>query len=119
MIKAMPDAVEELIPNTSKLGHVMATTGGADWQGVELDFGQTFKEFTYHHHGDDGTFKGVVFREQWDLPYLRKLHLSAAHENGIRPQTLAFDAALLNHLKDLRSPSEVVVTEATYHKKLE
>ncbi|KAF9546847.1 hypothetical protein EC957_009298 [Mortierella hygrophila] len=126
MIKGMPDAVEELFLKTSKLG--------------------VFRVKRAHlpqSHGDDGTFKEVMFRGQWGLPCLRKLHLSGmlprangqetvyipipiewrqeyrAHENGVRSQALAFDAALLNHLKDLRSPSKVAVTETAYHKKLE
>ncbi|KAG9061749.1 hypothetical protein KI688_006900 [Linnemannia hyalina] len=92
MIKGMPDAVEELFLNTSKLGHVMASFTNnrrSKLTQVELDFGQTFK------------CKQCLV------------------DTIIRSQTIAFDAALLNHLKDLRSPSKVAVTETAYHKKLE
>ncbi|KAK3835576.1 MAG: hypothetical protein J3R72DRAFT_451538 [Linnemannia gamsii] len=40
------------------------------------------------------------------------------HKQGPILNSLMFDAALLDHVKDLPSLSEIVITEAIYHKKL-
>ncbi|KAK5820718.1 hypothetical protein F5H01DRAFT_411926 [Linnemannia elongata] len=108
MLKGMPQSVEELTLHTGQLDLTMvaAIKDRKDMlTRLELDFGQgtsgnrrlesillilracsELREFTYHNHAEDKHFKEVMFKETWNLPNLRKLHI-----HGVAPRAQCED----------------------------
>ncbi|KAG0303674.1 hypothetical protein BGZ97_001797 [Linnemannia gamsii] len=113
MINGMPKSVEELILFTGQLDLQMAMAikkRKDTLTKLEFDFGRGSKgkrrlacilsilrectklrEFAYHSHAEDRIFKAMMFKNSWNLPNLRKLHLhgvsSRAKYGGIAQVT--------------------------------
>ncbi|KAF9150801.1 hypothetical protein BG015_007386 [Linnemannia schmuckeri] len=103
MIEGAPQSVKDLVLHTGQLDLQMAAAikdRKDSLTRLELDFGQGTKgkrrlacilsilrectelrEFKYHNHADDKVFKEMMFKNTWNLPNLRKLHL-----HGVSPR---------------------------------
>ncbi|KAF8943937.1 hypothetical protein BGZ47_004863 [Haplosporangium gracile] len=103
MLEGAPQSVKDLVLHTEQLDLQM-TAAIKDRKDsltrLELDFGEGTKgkrrlacilsilrectelwEFKYHNHAEDKVFKKMMFKNTWNLPNLRKLHLQ-----GISPR---------------------------------
>ncbi|KAF9322228.1 hypothetical protein BGZ91_004375 [Linnemannia elongata] len=96
MLKGMPRSVEELILHTGQLDLIMvaAIKDRKDMlTRLELDFGQGTK---------DKHFKEVMFKETWNLPNLRKLHI-----HGVAPRAQCKDLPQVSVPNSWRQETQV------------